>query len=204
MHQRAYRFLMARLRNHLFLVYVTTRPLGYKKARMYRKKTWDEGCYRMKLASREDMLAAVPDFPDQLNEEEIHRVFDQGDVCLGAFDGDRLVAFTFRCYSKAQHEPGIYIHVNKPYRYGYKAFTHPEYRGQRLFDASIADPICRSKGFNQSLGFIETHNYSSMKRSRRNGNRIVGMAGYFKLFGKVFAFRSSGAKQFGFAFVPET
>lgn len=70
---------------------------------------------------------------------------------LGAFDGDKLVSFTFN---------GIGIHLNKKTAYDTGTGTIKEYRGQKLaghiFEKSI--PLLKKKGIEQYLLEVLQHN----------------------------------------------
>ena len=63
---------------------------------------------------------------------------DRGNICAAAFDRDRMVAYVWRSFSTAPHTDGLWVTFERPYRYGYKAFTAPAYRGQHLQDALSA------------------------------------------------------------------
>lgn len=83
------------------------------------------------------------------------------------------------------------------------SFTHPHFRGRHLQDlvAYEIDALCINRGYPYALAIIETHNFASIASNRRRGGRVVGWAGYVKLFGRVFPFRSRGAPRHTFRFV---
>ena len=192
-----YRSIMLRLRRRVLLAYVSARRLGAQEYLPHPE-------YDVRVANHEELLAAARAMPFVLNEAQIESALANGDLCFAAFDKDQMVAFTWRCYSRTLHEPEIWATTEKPFRYGYKAYTLPEYRGQHILNPQFTDHICQSKGYEYATGFIETHNYSSIKSAKRHGNRVVGYAGYLTIFGRVIPFRSPGAKRFGFAFVRDS
>ncbi|MEM7101336.1 MAG: hypothetical protein AAF541_24000 [Pseudomonadota bacterium] len=187
------RIVLKRVNNRFFFAYVTARDMGGEVSAP--KPGFD-----IRVATEAELLMAANEIP-ALSSEEIKHALANGDVCLAAFHSDRLVAFTWRCYNKTRHTPGIWVETQKPFRYGYKAYTLPDYRGQHLLKPQYTDAICKSKGYAVATGFIELHNYASIRNSRRNGNRTVGFAGYFRILGKHYTFRTPGAKKFGFRFV---
>jgi hypothetical protein len=139
-----------------------------------------------------------------LTREWVAAALARGDVCAAVFEGDRIVAYTWVSFCRAPHVDGIWVEFRKPYRYGYKAFVRPDCRGQRLSPslALFSDALCIERGFSRTVAFVETHNYASIKSSwRQEGREFVGFAGYLKLFGRVFPFRTKGARQVTFRFV---
>ena len=57
-----------------------------------------------------------------------------------------------------------------------------------------------ARGIDVVVGFIETHNYASLTSSRRTGDEKIGVIGYLRIAGRVFPFRSPGARRAGFGF----
>ena len=100
----------------------------------------------------------------------------------------------WRSTSLAPHTDKISVQARKPYRYGYKALTLPEYRGRHLpeYLAPISSQHYVERGYPWSVGFVETYNFASRKSELRRGSRPVGYAGYLTLFGRVFTFRTKG------------
>lgn len=116
-----------------------------------------------------------------------------------------LRSYTWRSFTTAPHVDGLWVAFERPVRYGYKAFTHPDYRGRHLQDlvSYHTDALSLDRGFRDALSIIEAHNFASIASDKRRGNRIVGWAGYIKAFGPVFPFRSPGARRYTFRFVKD-
>lgn len=193
-----YAALMRRLRRWLVLCRIHSRPMQDRPTFLE-----DDPALPVRLLSRQDLLRAVEQMPAQLDRGFVEAALARGDVCAGAYDGDRLVSFVWRSFSMAPHEPGLWVEVQKPFRYGYKAYTHPDYRGRHLVSriAVHTDRLCLERGFTHAVGFIETHNYSSITADLRHGNVLVGYAGYLHLFGRWLPFRTPGARRHGFRFI---
>ncbi len=161
----------------------------------------------VRQASLSELLRAARDPALDLHPVAVAAALRRGDICVGAFDQEsnpeRLVGYTWRSFTTAPHADGLWVVIERPNRYGYKAFTHPDFRGRHLQDfvAYHTDALCLERGFRYALSIIETHNFPSIASDMRRGNRVVGWAGYIKLFGRVFPFRSRGARRHTFRFV---
>jgi hypothetical protein len=159
----------------------------------------------VRLATRDELLAACQDPALDLTRDFVELALDKGDFCVAAFAGDRIVAYTWRAFSPTQHSPGLWVAFEKPgERYGYKSLTRPEYRGQHLLTAValFADPLVVARGYPEAISFVESDNFPSLHANLRHGNRRIGYAGFFHLRGRYYPFRSPGAKRYGFRFVP--
>ncbi|HEX2482149.1 MAG TPA: hypothetical protein VHQ69_09735 [Methylomirabilota bacterium] len=75
-------------------------------------------------------------------------MLDRGDLCVAAFEGERLIAYVWRAFGSTPAEDGLWITVPKPARYGYKSFTRPEYRGRHIQQvlSFSTDRLCFERG----------------------------------------------------------
>jgi len=154
----------------------------------------------VRIASDEELRTAAQEMPNQLTPQFVDAAIARGDACLAAFLDGKMVAFSWRSYSVAPHVEGIWVRFKAPYRYGYKSFTLPQYRGKHLLDLRRGDPYCRERGADRSIGFIASHNLESLQRSKRITNEFIGYAGYVRLFGRYWFFRTPAVKRAGFEF----
>lgn len=177
------------------LCYVFIRPLAAEPVDSPLEPPLSE-----RIATPEDIEAAIIDMPDQLNPEFIRLALERGDHCSAVFDGAQMVSFAWRAHSKAPHGDGLWVAFDKPFRYGYHAYTRPEYRGRHLRNLRFSDWLSYEQGYRYAIGFIETHNYASLRLFERFDNKIVGLAGYVVVFGKPFPFRSAGTRRHTFRF----
>ena len=190
-----YRAIMIRIRKQVLVAVINSRELFAEAPEE------DPSPFEVRVLDEQALLDACTLFPTELTPAFIKLALARGDVCLGAYDDERLVSFTWRCYSRCHHKPGIWVQVPKGYRYGYKAFTEPSYRGKRAMNPYVSDPICISKGCSRTIAFIELHNRSSIANSDRQGkSKIVGYVAYLKIFGKLFTWHSASVKAVGFKF----
>lgn len=190
--------VMSSLKRWLTVCRIHTRPLD----RTTGMPDLAEGC-SVRIATRDELVRAALDPVMGLRTASIDAALDRGDICAAVFDRDRMVAYVWRSFSTAPHADGLWVTFERPYRYGYKAFTRPEYRGQHLQDALsfLTERLGVERGYTEGLSFVETHNYASVAQDLRRGNRVVGWAGYIKLFGRVYPFRTPGARRHTFRFV---
>lgn len=192
----AYRILMDRLQPVIRLYQISSRSLD--AATPPTETPADE----IRFATREDLVTAAQQIPEELSVEFIDQALGRGDQCLAAFKDNMIVSFGWRAYGgDAPHTSKIWVRVRPPYRYGYKSYTRPEFRGLHIMDARRHDSECISRGFTKGISFIETHNLPSLRRSWRRADKdLIGYAGHINLFGTHFFFRTPGVRRAGFEF----
>jgi len=95
-----------------------------------------------------------------LTREFVEKALARGDVACGAMHRDRLVSYMWRTSTIAPHENGLWVRTRPPYHYGYKGFTHPEYRGQHINTAVsfASDAYFLERGFTHMVGFVDLRN----------------------------------------------
>jgi hypothetical protein len=156
----------------------------------------------VRIATPEELLEAGTDPVYQLDPEFIHAAIAKGDLCVALFQERRLLAYFWKATGKTPHLGGLWVQFATGYCYSYKAFTHPDFRqgGLQRIVATWTDPLLRRRGYSHSIGFVETHNFPSIRASERRGAVKAGYAGYVQVFGNVYTFRTPGAKHHGFRF----
>ena len=138
----------------------------------------------------------------QLNPAWVEAAFDRGDLCHATFIRGEIVGYGWTSFVRCPHIDDIWVEFARTYRYGYKGFTRASHRGQGVSGGmyGFTDARCMEAGCRRTISFVEMHNYSSLRDSYKHGNQRVGFAGYVRLFGRVFPFRSPGAKKHTFRF----
>lgn len=156
----------------------------------------------VRAACSEELLNAAKDPELQLDTQFVRGALQRGETCIAIFEQNEIIAYGWIAVEPTPHINGITIVFEKPYRYGFNAFTHPRYRQQNLQHviALITDPMLIEQGYTKVISFVETHNYPSLMSSFSRGNHRVGYAGYLILFGKFFSFRTRGVREVGFDF----
>jgi len=158
--------------------------------------------FTTRIATEDDLAQACSEMSDQLSQDFVDAAFMRGDICCAVFKGPRMVCFQWSSFATAPVAQGLWVEFNKRYRYGYKTFTRPEYRGRRLSGMvnRFDDAQCNARGCTHTISYVETHNYASLAFGERLGNQRVGYAGYVRLFNRTYPFRTTGVKRHGFRF----
>ncbi|MEX1033713.1 MAG: hypothetical protein WDZ30_10160 [Cellvibrionaceae bacterium] len=195
----AYDCAMSRLKRWVTLCAVNVRPL-YKNPDLPRLAPERE----VRMVSTDELIVASADPIYDLDPDFIKKAQGRGELCMAVFEGGKILAYLWRTFASTGHEKGLWVHFDERYVYGFKAFTHPDYRQQRL-QHSLSytfDTLLRERGYSHCIAFIETHNFPSLISDKKRGHRRVGYAGYLTLFGRVIPFRTPGARRHGFGFFP--
>lgn len=156
--------------------------------------------FQFRKLSDDDMQAACsdPDLPIDSQFAEGAQV--RGDIAYGAFDGARLVGYTWKTTKPGPVDQGLSIRLIVPnINYGFKTFVHPAYRGQQLQDSvnHVGEKECFDKGFVKNLSYVDMGNLSSLKSQYKSPTRTaVGFAGYWKVGSRFFTWRSPGARRY--------
>jgi GNAT superfamily N-acetyltransferase len=189
--------LMRSLHRWIVLCRIQARDLPHGRA-----PTELEGGFTLRVASVAELERTARELPEQLSHEFVAAATSRGDLCFAVFQGERILAWVWRSFSVAPHADGLWVRVDPPNCYSYKSYTRREFRGQRLIGrlTLYADQVCRDRGCEHTVGFIETHNYASIRANTRLGSRRVGYAGYLKVLGRSYAFRTPGVVPHSFRF----
>jgi hypothetical protein len=129
----------------------------------------------------------------------IRRAMSRGDLAYGAFEEGKLVGYTWRSASAAPFFSGLWIKVPSPFVYAYKSYTLPSHRGRGMYGAftSFTDRQSRAIGHPMVLTLIDIANIPSLRASAHVGSRKAGYAGYLRLFGRCFTFRTPAVRAMG-------
>ncbi len=179
------------------LVYVYTRALVD-----YSNAPFEEDGIAYRSLTKTDLRKASLDLELDLTPEFLTRAWSRGDLCCGAFHGDKLVSYAWRSGVEAEHVPGLKVVVANNCRYGYKAFTRPEYRGRGIYPrlTGLEDREYIKRGKTTVIAFSASHNYASRELDKKLGNRTIGLAGYWKIGKHFLLFHTPGVKKHGFSF----
>lgn len=137
----------------------------------------------------EEALNAASDPDYRMSADFVRAAFGRGEVCLGAFEGNRLAAYTWRNYDVAPGPDNVWIRLlGSGSVYGYKTLVHPDYRGRRLnttLGRSYDDGFMR-QGITRELGYISLGNLPSLTAYFRDPNHAhIGYSG-FAVWGRLF------------------
>ena len=178
----------------LWVYCVNVRPL---KARQNTAPSKTGFTFRKLTAA--ELLEAAGDPDLDLDPQFIREATARGDLAWGVFDHGRLVSYTWRASSQAPFMDGVWVRVPAPFQYGYKSYTLPSHRGQGLYPATgrVADQQSLELGYPAMLHLVDISNIASLRAANQLGSKTAGYAGYLKLFGRTFTFRSLGARSIG-------
>jgi len=137
-----------------------------------------------------------------LDETFVRSAFAKGDACAAVFSDGRLVSYDWMAFTPTHDARGVHVQFGPRYRYSYKAFTLPDFRGRHATRAfkPLSDDYCVQRGRDSTIAFIAVDNRSSIRLAVGLGNRRIGLAGYLKLGPVFIPFRTSGARAEGFRF----
>jgi hypothetical protein len=153
----------------------------------------------VRIVRPEELLRAVDDRELDLRSDFVRDALARGDMAFGAFEGSRLVGYTWRTFTAAPDSEGLWAKVPYPYQYSYKGFTRPSHRGRRIHVAItfFTDAYLLGRGYTFEVGYMEISNFSSIGAANFVGRRRIGYAGYVKWFGRRIPFRTPAVKKIG-------
>lgn len=157
----------------------------------------------VRLASRAEMrhAATISELP--IDAPFVNAAFSRGDICCGAFDGERLIAYGFRTVlGSAPHLDGLLARFDQKFCYGYNAFTHPDFRGRHLAFTmtNFLDLHSAALGCTHQVSFVEAANFPAIQATRRRGARRIGWACYARAFGRHVPFQVPSRNRAAFRF----
>jgi hypothetical protein len=153
----------------------------------------------VRIVPPEEILKAADDPELDLGLNFVRNALARGDMAFGAFEGDRLVGYTWRTFTAAPDRDGLWARVSHPCQYSYKAFTRPSHRRKRIHVAItfVADAHLLRCGYAFEVGYLEIDNFASIGLADFMGRRKIGYAGYVRLFGRSIPFRTPAVKKIG-------
>jgi GNAT superfamily N-acetyltransferase len=175
---------------------VVSRPLGVSGVGE------GPGQIQYRVLREGEMLRHCADAALELSPRSVRAAFSRGDVCVGAVDGERLVAYQWLAFGATPHVAGIWVQFNPNACYAYRRFVLPAYRGRRiaLSLSHHADAPSAARGRNSIVAFINLRNDASWRAAARAGNRTIGYAGYVELGKRFISLCSTGVQRSGFRF----
>lgn len=155
----------------------------------------------LRVPTPEELRKAGDDPDLDMRPDFVRDALARGDIAFGAFDGDRLVGYTWRTFAAAPHIDGLWVTVDRPYQYSYKGFTRPSHRRRRIHAAItyFADVYLLERGHAAEVGFTEVTNLASLAVADFMGRRKIGYAGHMNWFGSKASFRTPAVKKIGVA-----
>jgi GNAT superfamily N-acetyltransferase len=178
--------------------YMLVRPLG-SRASPVRTPPSGLAC---RVLAEQDLLAGCADRELDLREAGVRDALRIGNVCVGALERDRLVAYVWYAFESAAHAEGVRVRVGPRSRYAYKVHVRPDWRGRGIARELLARgaELCPCRGRELGLCFVAPDNTPSLRAFAAAGWRRAGYAGYLAWRGRFRAFGSGGAERLGAGF----
>ncbi len=160
--------------------------------------------FRSEFLSESQLREFARDPRHELTDEFLADALAKGDECYAVLQGEKLACYSWYSTRLTVASDGLSIHFDPAYVYGYKAFTLPDYRGQRLhaIEVSRAWQAYLARGFRGTIAYVESHNFASLRSCYRMGYRDVGRALVLGLKGRSWAISGRGCRAFGCRFLP--
>jgi len=164
-------------------------------------------CARLFHRGDEQELLACAMRPElELNPDFVHTALGKGDVCAAVLQDGKIVSFNWSAFTPTRVRDDVHVAFDDRCRYGYFAFTLPEYRGRHLLRMVSwrRDRHSLEQGRTFSIAYVSIDNQSSMRMTAALGSRRVGFAGYLKRGSVFLPFRTDRVREHGFRFfVPD-
>jgi hypothetical protein len=95
-----------------------------------------------------------------LTESFVQQALGQGDICTAVLVNDEIVSFDWSAFTPTHVRDGVNVYPGPRYRYGYFAYTLPEFRGRHLprLTLPMRDRYCIDRGYTRSISYISIDN----------------------------------------------
>jgi GNAT superfamily N-acetyltransferase len=151
----------------------------------------------LRMVRKDDALAHCADPELDLRLAGVEQAFARGDLCVGAYEGDRLAGYCWLAFSPLPHLDGVWVEFGPHAVWTYKSLVRPGYRGRGIAAALYrhGDVACRERGRSTSLLCVEAHNTPSITAGLRAGYAPLGWAGWLRNGSGLRAWSSPGVRQ---------
>jgi len=180
--------------------------VGERPFEAYSKKGVSPLGTRVALLGEEELSRATQDADLDMSLDFVEGAISRKDVAVGAFKGGQLACYIFATTELAPHDENLWVRVKPPYRYTYKGFTLPEYRGEGLSDYVNGLPerneVFERRECSKAIFLVAASNLPSLKfLSKVHGAKWIGLAVTAKIFRRCVFFYTPRVRDTGFEFV---
>jgi hypothetical protein len=153
-----------------------------------------------RFLTTEEIVHFASDDRERYSSSFATEALARGDRCFGIIDNDRLVCYCWYAADAAPVFDDIQVAVDRPFIYGYNAFTAPTHRGRGLhiLGISAAARELRPEGFTSIAAYIEADNVAPLMSAQKMGERFIGYVFLYRAFGKFHWFATPGCRSIGF------
>jgi hypothetical protein len=124
----------------------------------------------------DEIARAARDPQYEISPAFLDAALTRGDLCVGAFVGERLVAYGFSSARPTNIDPDFCFRIPPGWMYNFKEFTLPAWRGRRIHAglwAARRQQVLRERGIRNVVALVMATNYPSLASFRRLGFRRV-------------------------------
>lgn len=151
-----------------------------------------------------DEMARFADQEPTLRPKFMREARARGDRCYAILDGDRLASYGWYATRPLVVAYGQYLHFDPSYVYMHSGYTHPDYRGQRLFGIGKAQALrtLSEEGNRGMLACVDTDNVRSLRSFHRLGASCFGVMRVLRIGERAWRHTSPGCDRYGFTLSP--
>lgn len=132
----------------------------------------------LRLLTDEEVARFAADPTNQIGPEFVERARGGLDLCFGAVCDGRLASYAWCALGsvEGEHAAGADLGLPPDTAYLYKGFTHPDFRGRRLYPACMGAALAalRPRGIDRMIAFVHWSNESALRSCERVGYRSLG------------------------------
>lgn len=160
--------------------------------------------FHFRFLTPDDVRKAVGDPMNDLDAAMADELQPMSNFCFAAFDHCRLACYSWYALGQVrpEHCLGARLKLPDDTVYMYKAFTTPEYRGQRLHEATLhrATLALAARGIRRLVAIVEYAEWASRKSHQRMGCRPIGRLWWLGHFGPAVVARPCKIRRSGLQF----
>jgi ribosomal protein S18 acetylase RimI-like enzyme len=138
-----------------------------------------DGTITMRFLTPDEVRRFSSDPAYQLPESFVARAEGGLDFCFGALQGDRLANYGWYAIRsvEAEHAAGAQMGLPDDIAYMYKGFTHPDFRGRRIYGAcmSAALDALGDRGIGRFVSMVYWSNEPALRSVEHLGYRRLGL-----------------------------
>jgi hypothetical protein len=140
------------------------------------------------------------DWDHEMSIEFIEQALERGDQCYGIVDDGKLASYGWYAHQPTAINDDLVLSFDSDYVYMYKAFTHPDYRGQRLAGIGMAKAVeaFTRQGKKGIIAQVESHDHLTLHSCDRLGCQTFGSILILGHGGHYVTYRSPRCKQYHF------
>jgi ribosomal protein S18 acetylase RimI-like enzyme len=134
--------------------------------------------FSFRFLSTAEIASFSHDSGNEIAPEFLQRALSKQNQCLAAFHGEKLAAYSWYARNSVDGKDHLGVSMSFPTDvvYMYNAFTHPDFRGRRLFNVGVALAAKEfaAQGATKMIASVNSTNFASLRSCKRLGFRELG------------------------------